>query len=236
MSVPWQPPVAKPVDSDAAFVPASQSDVLANRPPEPPRRGRGRPPGSPNKTPIQRAQEEKAKAEARLAGIQGPSAEEVLAKAREKAAAIKADTEQMAHWISEELNDYLMQAIITAGIPATMLYRDGHVPKAIANNDKYTELGNALAIPPTLAQSAARLAAEAKATDSGSKLAVATGNGRAGLVVAGIGTLFGTVTYARRVNDVLKRFKQVAELAEAAQTAPQPVATPAEQMNEGMVG
>lgn len=242
MSVPWIPPSAPPAQpaDDGIFAPASGASEVFRPPPpsapEAPKRGRGRPPGQRNLTPLERAQRERDAANAKAAAASGPSAEEVLAKAKAKAASIKADTEEMAQWIGEELNDYIMQALITGGVPATMLYKDGHIPKALANNDKYTELGNMLAIPPNLAESAARLAAEVKATDGGSKVAAATGNGRAGLVVAGIGTLFGTVTYARRVNDVVKRLRQLEEMRVAAASAPQPVATAAEAMNEGIVG
>jgi hypothetical protein len=222
------------------FAPASSSDILraiggAAPPTASGPKKRGRPPGARNLTPVERAQRDNAE---RIAKGQEPI-KDPLEAAKEKAAAIKAKADEMQVWISEELNEHIMSLLLQVGFKPEMLYKEGYAPAAIAHISKYTELGNIFAIPPALAKSAAKLAAEASATDSGSKATAVVGNGKAGLIVAGLGTLFGTFTYARNVNDAIKRVKEMQDaLARAQATQDQggnPIG-PIQQMNEGVVG
>lgn len=224
------------------FAPASNSDILraiggATPPTTSGPKKRGRPPGARNLTPIERAQRDNAE---RIAKGQQPI-KDPLEAAKEKAASIKAKADEMQVWISEELNEHIMSLLLQVGFKPEMLYKEGYAPATVAHISKYTELGNVFAIPPALAKSAAKLAAEASATETGGKATAVIGNGKAGLVVAGIGCLFGTFTYARNVNETLKRIKQMQELQAQYQASQDqggnPIGLKPEQVaNEGVVG
>ncbi len=223
------------------FAPASNSDILraigGAAPPTSGPKKRGRPPGARNLTPIERAQRDNAERIAKgLEPVKDP-----LEAAKEKAAAIKAKADEMQVWISEELNEHIMSTLLQFGFKPEMLYAPGYVPATVSHISKYTDLGNVFAIPPALAKSAAKLAAEASATDTGGKATAVIGNGKAGLIVAGIGCLFGTFTYARNVNETLKRIKQIQQLQAEYQASQDqggnPIGlTPEQTANQGVVG
>lgn len=202
-------PIPSPRSEVFRAAPTSTDDITsalrASPPPasraisgEPTKR-RGRPPGSKNLTPSQRAAK---------TGIPLDPIEEAKAKAER----IKKDAEDMAVWISEELNEHIMTlAMQIPGVTASMLYKEGYAPAATAHISRYTDLGNALAVPTSLAKSASRLYAEAKATEQGQALTGKVSVGKAGLIVAGIGTIFGTMQYAKGVSDILTRVRMMQE-------------------------
>lgn len=198
------PPLSIPRSEMFKAAPAASGDDIAAalRSSTPPKAGettkrRGRPPGSKNRTPAERL---------------AATTQDAATIARAKAERIKKDADEMALWITEELNEHIMTLVMQIpGMTPEMLYKEGYAPPTTAHISKYTDLGNALAIPPSLAKSAARLAAEAKATDQGASLTGKVSVGKAGLIVAGIGTLFGTFQYASGVNKVLARAKEAAE-------------------------
>lgn len=171
---------------------------------------RGRPPGSRNLTPEERA--------ARGRAPKPPKTPEDELKAKVEAKRKRA--QEIQGQISTELNDMLMSWLISmTPLTADVLYKPGRQPVGVVRDSPYTDLGNLLAIPDNLAKSAGKLVSELEATDGGSKVAAMTQDGKAPLVIALIGTVFGAVQYARQLNPVIERLKLVNEANKAAMQA-----------------
>lgn len=193
--------------SEEALRPASADDVLAalggvtgptartaaktagTRP------RRGRPPGSKNKSATERLRETDPAAAAKVDEI------ETRAARRKRAGEIEGQ-------IYGELNDHLMSILMgSLNIPSDFLYLPGKEPEVTVKDTRFTELGNRIAIPPNLAKSIGRLAAEIEQTDAGAKVAgVAQGN-NVGLIVASAMSIFGMVQYARTLSDTMEKIK-----------------------------
>jgi hypothetical protein len=199
------PLITSPTHLDPeAMKPASTDDIMdainraSSAPMSAPRR-RGRPPGSKNKTPLQRA--------AALNPELATAAEEEA-----KREAKKKRVEQIESQILNELNDQLMTLVMGAwNVPVSWLYLPGKEPSIAKVDTRFTELGNALAIPPNLAHSIGRLAAELEQTDIGSKVGGIAQNNNVGLIVAGGMTIFGVMQYAKKITDTLDKVKQMKE-------------------------
>ncbi|MEM0142901.1 MAG: hypothetical protein QXL94_02970 [Candidatus Parvarchaeum sp.] len=142
---------------------------------EPPKR-RGRPPGSKNK---------------------------VDSTKTDKNAKIKARQEAYSKMITDDFNDYVMSALITIGIPAEYIYKEGKAPIAIASYDKYTDLGNALAIKPVQAKVIANFMAAVENTDGTSKYVEKYTNGRAAIALKGLLAIGATGIYLGQINKVM---------------------------------
>jgi hypothetical protein len=197
--------------SEEALRPASTDDVLAvlgdvkGTPTRPGVTGaagtrrRGRPPGSKNRTPAQKLAETDPEAAKKQKDIESRAAR------RKRAQEIEAQ-------IYGELNDHLMSILMgSLNIPSDFLYLPGKEPEVTVKDSRFTELGNRLAIPPNLAKSIGRLAAEIEQTDAGAKVAgVAQGN-NVGLIVASAMSIFGMVQYARTLSDTMEKVKPLLE-------------------------
>lgn len=195
--------------SSDALQPASADDIFAALdaiPAQPAAttatRRRGRPPGSRNKTAAQK-----------LAEINPEAAQ--AAEDEAKRAAKKKRVEEIEGTIYGELNDQLMSILVTAfNIPPDFIYKDGAVPIQAKKDTRFTDFGNRLAIPPNLAHSIGKLAAELEGTGVGKSVTGITQNSNAGLVVAAGMTIFGVIQYANTLKDT---FEKVRPLIEARQ-------------------
>lgn len=193
--------------SSEAMRPASTDDILSaiaeagtgpTRPTTTTRR-RGRPPGSKNRTAAERLADTDPDAAAKLDEAKKREAKQARAK-------------EIQGQIVGELNDQLMSVLIGMfNVPVDFLYQPGKGPVVEAKNDRFTELGNAFAIPPTLAKSIGKLAAELEQTETGGKVGALAQNNNVGLIVAAGMTIFGTVQYARKVSDTLGKVQPVLE-------------------------
>jgi hypothetical protein len=198
--------------SSEALRPASDDDIFAaldrvSSSPKPPptTRRRGRPPGSKNLTTIQK-----------LAKTDPDAAKKVEEEA--KRAAKKARTEELEKQIYGELNDQLMTLLIgSLNINPDWIYLPGKGPVIQKKDERFTELGNMLAIPPNLAHSVGRLAAELENTEVGSKAASVAQNNNVGLIVAGAMTLFGTFQYVKTLSNTFEKLKPIMEARQAAE-------------------
>lgn len=220
--------------SPEALRPASTDDVLSalanvsTAGPKPRVSRRGRPPGSKNRTPAERA----AATNPALAEQQDEE---------KKRAAKRARAEELEKQIYGELNDQLMTLLIGMfNIPMDFLYLPGKGPVIQKKDERFTELGNMLAIPPTLAKSIGKLASELENTEAGSKVAGVAQNSNVGLIVAGGMTIFGTVQYARKISDTFEKLQPVLEarkrfLANAAEKGEEVVQTDSAVSNSGSV-
>jgi hypothetical protein len=194
---------ATPEDIIRALSNVGPSDAMTPAP-----SGRGKAPRR-RRTKAQIAADNEAARKAAL-----PPAEDVLRERREKAERTKARATELATLISGDLNDQLLSWVIAAGVPAQAIYKVPPVEVVVDTN--LTPIGNALAIPPSLAKSAGRLVAELESTDSGAKLASAVEGGKMPLVVAGISTMVGAAMYGKRLQSTLDQFKPLIEAAQQA--------------------
>jgi len=209
---------------DIPLTPAAMEAYSRNTPPPPPLPPKriGRPPGSRNKSTIYREQQAIAKEPGKSKIVTPPprtpakkveSTEDVEKKeaiAREKLAKKKARAVEIEVKIREDLNDFIMSTLISVGVPVDALYKPGMAPVPKRNNaNKYTDLGNILAVSDMQASVWARFAAEVEATDSGKKVSsVVSGDSKIPLVIYGLGSLVMGVQYIRSVLPVIQRIAE----------------------------
>lgn len=194
--------------------------------PVPPKRGRGRPPGSPNK-PKPEGSEPPGKPSLVIPGTRGrppvDKTPEQIAKAlKDKADHKKARATEFESTILQEFNEQLMGIFMMMGVPASVLYKEGQAPKAAPINNPYSDVGNMLAIGPMQAKSWARFAAELEATDSGTKVVGnLTGDSKAPLIISGVMSLATGIMYARQLSDTFDKMKPMIEAYQKYQKAQQ---------------
>lgn len=207
------PIITKPeVLTSEALRPASTDDIMAAldaatgptaRTASTTRR-RGRPPGSKNRTPLQKAADS------------DPELAEKLKKDAEREAK-KARAETIEKQVYGELNDSIMTLLIgTFNLNPDMIYLPGKGPVVQKKDERFTDLGNALAIPPNLAHSIGRLAAELEGTGVGQTVSGIGQNSNVGLIVAGGMTAFGIFQYARNLQNVFEKLKPILDARKAA--------------------
>lgn len=134
-----------------------------------------------------------------------------------KAANKKRKAKEYSEKIAEEVNDYLMSLFMAAGVPAAALYKPGMEPQAAKVSNKYTDLGNQLALGPMQSEAFGRFLAELESTDLGTKAAgMVTGDSKLPLVFYGIMSVGAGVQYLKGVKEVMDR---MAPLIKAQQEA-----------------
>lgn len=195
--------------SAEALRPASDDDIfaaldrVATNKVTPTRRPRGRPPGSKNKTPAQKLAES------------NPEAAKVLEESQKREAK-KARAGEIEKQIYGELNDQLMTLLIgSLNINPDWIYLPGKGPVIQKKDERFTELGNMLAIPPNLAHSVARLASELETTGVGQSVSGVAQNSNVGLIVAGAMTLFGTFQYVKTLSNTFEKLKPLLDAKKA---------------------
>lgn len=170
------------------------------------RKRRGRPPGSTNRPKVVLT-----------------SAEQTIEDVRVKREAKVKRAKQIEEQIYGELNDQLMAFITTTfNVPIGYLYQPGKEPTVSAKDDRFTDLGARLAIPANLSKSIGKLASELEQTQAGSSLTGIAQNNNVGLIVAAGMTIFGTIQYARRVQDTLDKMKPFIEARKQMEQDSQP--------------
>lgn len=215
------------LDDDAlASSSAGLAERLANQPPV--RRGRGRPPGSRNKTTIAR-EEAVARGEYIPPSTRGsvvrPGRQAPPPRAgKEPKPQIVRDVEKVKkaavdyqNLIVEELNENILSVFMGLGIPSNMLYKPGHEPSAQVSSNKYTELGAKLVLNPSQAKVLGRFAAELAATKSGETAAAMVQNNTAMLVVYGLLSVGAGFQYLSGVKQVIDNVRLLQGVAAQAQ-------------------
>lgn len=199
--------------SSEASRPASMDDIMSaiDAASTQPRRStparRGRPPGSKNKTPLQKLAESDP--------AQAKKAEEAAAREVKKKRAAEIESS-----IYTELNDQLMTVVMGMfNVPADWLYLPGKGPVVRPKDERFTDIGNALAIPQSLAHSIGRLAAELEQTSIGQSVSGVGQNQNVGLIVAGGMTAFGVFQYAKQLNNTFERLKPIIDAQKAMKEA-----------------
>ena len=213
------PPSILPKDEPKAPATASiQPRVVSPIDPKTgqPRRGRGRPPGSTNKpvTPSGGVNPPSRFSIPAPSRNQIPSTTDTAKDAEAKKQEKKAKAEQYATWINQELNDKLFMFLIGASngsIKPEYIYKEGKVPLKAQSNPNLTELGNALAIPPDVADSWGKLLAEISYTDAGKNLSKITDNHMIAVIGAALAAAFSTYRYTQTLKPYLAMIKKVQE-------------------------
>lgn len=191
--------------------------------PPPPKRGRGRPPGSRNKSTLAKEASTVSPGESdRRTGTQRMAADAArrstaTAAAKkdtdertpeEKRAAYNTRVEELAVSISDNVNGHIAELLGAAGLPSSMIYKPGREPKHVKTDSPYTDLVDRVMVPDNTVESWAKLWAQVELTDMGKRLSGSGGgSGNAGLVIAALLSVLGTVQYLQGLNQFAKEMK-----------------------------
>lgn len=217
---------AEVMDADAreSYVPPPKEGSIAERLAAVPKRGRGRPPGSKNKATLAREAStvspqtvDKRTASQRMAADRGRASAAAAAAKKtvdertpeEKRAAYQARVEELAVSISDNVNGHIAELLGAAGIPSSMIYKEGREPKHVQRDSPYTDLVDRVMVPDNTVESWAKLWAQVELTDIGKRLAGSSGggSGNAGLIIAGLLSVMGAFQYLQGVNQFAKEMK-----------------------------
>lgn len=178
-----------------------------------PKRGRGRPPGSTNKVKPPNGGVNPPMT-MRGGTPSKPKASDPVDTSEATKAAKAARAAQYAGYINTELNDQLFMFLISASggaVKSEMLYKEGRIPAKAQSNPNLTEFGNAIAIPPDVADSWGKLLAELSYTDVGKNVTKITDNHAMGVVVAAITALYSTYRYSQQLKPILEGMRKMQE-------------------------
>lgn len=184
---------------------------------------RGRPPGSRNKP--------KTFGSSQLSTLQVPRSnrrppqppkDEQTEEDKAREAAIKRQliqerTAQYRAFILTDINEYIMSAFVAMGVPTAVIYNPGQAPTEEVASERYTPIGNQLAIGPQQSKYLARFAAEMAATDVGNKTTGLVTEGPVALVISGAFAAFGVFQWASNVMKVRKAVEPLIAAYKAAQ-------------------
>lgn len=216
-------PVAMDPDANEPYVPpkpaGSIADQLAN---VPPKRGRGRPKGSKNKSTLAREAStvstqtvDRRTATQRMAADRARTAQAAAKKEvdertpEEKRAAYQARVEELSVSISDNVNGHIAEILGAAGIPSQFIYKEGREPKHVQRDSPYTDIVDRVMVPDNTVESWAKLWAQVELTDIGKRLSSVGGGGptNGALVLAALFSVFGTFQYLQGVQQFAKEMK-----------------------------
>lgn len=183
---------------------AADADILAQLAAAPARKPRGRPTGSRNKP--------KADSEGNFVppgGVKKPSllgGDNEEADRVRKVAAKKRLSAEYERKILES-NETILGFLIQAGVPASLLYKNGQPPNQGAkSNPNWTDLSNSIAVPPHLAKIMGHTAAEIQSSTIGtSVISTLEGDSPIRLLILVGATVVVGVPYLRNLNEIRKR-------------------------------
>lgn len=202
----------KPTPPPFKFTVAAPTTPKVDNVGEPKRRGRGRPPGAKNR--IKETELGRNPDMAFNTGPSGkpPSASEEVDKNANIKAEKKARAEEYSKLISEELNDKLFMVIValTNGkIAFETFYKEGEVPPSKKKDSRLSEMGQAIAIPPDVADSWGKLLAELSYTNPGKGIVKFVDNNPLGILGAALAAAFSTFQYTQTLKPVVEYLKNV---------------------------
>lgn len=195
--------------------PTAQSEVSG----EPIKRRPGRPPGAKNKATLE------ANARAREGGTtafdtgrrslsdrkQGDPNQPVDEDANKKAEKA-ARAEEYAKYISEDVNDKIFMAVVlmTKGaVKADEFYLPGKAPASKIADERLSPLGQAVAIPPDMANSWGKLLAELSYTEGGKTATKYAGSNALSILGAALTALVTTLGYVTSVKATMEGINQM---------------------------
>lgn len=202
-------------DRLAAGKPTEQ--VLAETKTSPKRRGR--PPGSKNKSTLEREARERAvTGSARLHIPPGPKDPTKPDDKPDKpviTGEMKAKRgEYLGVKVAETVNDNLMLLLMSAGVPTELLYKAGRAP--VKADSPYTDLAQMITMSTMQANLIGRFLAEVEATDTGAKLTSAGADGKGPLIIYGVLAGASVVQWGRSLAQAYKQLEPILEAYRAA--------------------
>jgi hypothetical protein len=178
-----------------------------------PKRPRGRPPGAKNRPKEPDLGVNPPMELGRGSSPKGPppkSTDTVDQEANKKAEK-KARAEEYAKYISEDINDKIFMAVVLLTknqIKPEMFYLPGKAPAAKQSDERLSELGNAVAIPPDMASSWGKLLAELSYTQAGQSATKYAGNNNLAILGAALTAIVTTLQYVGSVKNTIEGIQQ----------------------------
>lgn len=187
----------------------------------PGRRGRGRPPGSKNKSTLAREGQVgvSRSGSSRLVTPPGRSPKPDDGLTPEQRREIKQRRrDELQEKIINDGNEQIMLMLVSLGVPSSLLYKPGMAPAEVQTLSKYTQLASSVTISPIQAGLYAKFATELEQTDIGQKVTGVTGDSKMPLILYGALSLAATVQYVKGLTQFAEKIKPYLE-AHAAREA-----------------
>jgi hypothetical protein len=132
-----------------------------------------------------------------------------------KKAEKKARAEEYAKYITEDINDKIFLAVVMLSkgtIKADAFYLPGKAPAAKQSDDRLSELGNAVAIPPDMATAWGKLLAELSYTEPGKSATKLVGTSGLAMLGAAVTAIVTSIQYVTSVKTVVDGIQQMQEM------------------------
>ena len=173
---------------------------------------RGRPPGSKNKPKepdyINPSMELGTGSRSTL---KEPKTREEVDNEANRKAEKKARADEYAKYISEEINDKIFMAVVLLSknqIKPEAFYLPGKAPISKQSDERLSELGNAVAIPPDMANSWGKLLAELSYTETGKTATKYAGSSNLAILGAALTAIVTTIQYVSGVKTTIDTIQQ----------------------------
>lgn len=119
--------------------------------------------------------------------------------------------------ITEEFNESVLEILMTIGMPAEMLYKEGHIPAHAPSNSIYTPIGDKLTIGKDQAYYMSRFFTELEDTNIGKKFSgVAGGDSKLPMIFYGAMAGVSMLQWAKGLQEVMTEIKKLQELQQRA--------------------
>lgn len=196
---------------------------------------RGRPPGSKNKTTLEReAAARGSGGGARMVTPPGKGAKPSEGLTLEQRVAHKqARAAELSVKVGEAINDNLMLLLMSMGAPSALIYNPGMEPAQTKAESKYTPLGQQLVLGPMQMNIVGRFLAELEATDIGGKAGAQLSDGKGPLIIYGVLSLGAMIQWAKGLSDAYKQFEPMLKAYQAQQNVAQQQAQQGNQQDTG---
>lgn len=183
----------------------------------PPRRRPGRPPGSTTKPTVSSTPSDPEDSETKKAELEARRIRAMMAKADSK----RKKVDEYTTKIVSELNDNIMAAFISMGIPSSVLYKNGTPPIPVVSQN-YTPIANQLAVKPLQAKAVAAFIVDLEYASEDSLVARAAASatqGNAALAFKGILAAGAVFMYVKGALDTMQKLGPIIQQYQAMQEA-----------------
>jgi hypothetical protein len=180
--------------------------------------------GKPKRGRPRKAAAEKAPAKPRVVGTPSKpiKPDEIDTRTpQEKAEAIRARADELTSRVADTINDNLMLLLTSMGVPSALLYKPGMEPKVTQTANKFTPLGNQIAMSAQQADVIGHFLAHLEQTDQGQRVTSFTGQGKLPLVMYGLLSVGAVVQYTQGLAKMYNTLQPYLEQYKAQQLAQQ---------------
>lgn len=137
-----------------------------------------------------------------------------MAELERRRNAKKRKQDEYVRKIVDDANEQIMLWLMGSGLPSAVLYQNGRAPVEVVD-DKYTEVGNMLAIKPMQARALASFAVECEYSERGIKMANAMSGSTVGLLFKGLLAGAMIVQYGRQMQQAFAKIQPLLEARNA---------------------